>query len=218
MLLAACDTVVSGLLNESPQTVVCVGPGAQTTRYRPGAWGTLAGYGVPVEAPARHDGTEPELPLSLTIGRWLLDRVGWSGDLLLQTVGSGSTAADSAELGRALEAEAGSPAVWLVLGDGTNRRGPASPGHDDPRAEGFDAAVARALAGADLEALLGLDAELAADLGVAGRAAWQVLAGGVRATQKAQPAGTFTAKIEAALHYDAAPFGVEYLVADWRFR
>jgi hypothetical protein len=230
-LLAACDTVVSGLLNESPQTVVCVGSGPLTRRFSDTAWGTLAGYGVAVEAPARHDdGEEPELPLSLTIGRWLLDRVGWSGDVLLQTVdsgragrsgssaGSGSSAADCAELGRALEAEAGSQAVWLVLGDGTNRRGPSSPGHDDPRAPGFDALVADALARADLDAILGLDAGLAAELGVGGRAAWQVLAGGVQATHSAEVPGAFAATIESAVHYDAAPFGVEYLVADWRFR
>jgi hypothetical protein len=53
---------------------------------------------------------------------------------------------------------------------------------------------------------------------VGGRAAWQVLAGGVRAAKAAPVSGAFAAIIESSVHYDAAPFGVEYLVADWRFR
>jgi hypothetical protein len=53
-----------------------------------------------------------------------------------------------------------------------------------------------------------LDAGLAAELGVGGRAVRQVLASAVDA------AGW--AGIEATVQYDAAPFGVEYLVADGR--
>jgi hypothetical protein len=224
-VLAACETVVAGLLSEGPQVVVCIGSGDRTTRYRPQSWGTLAGYGVGVDGPARHGDEPAELPLSLTIGRWLLERVGWTGAVLLQEVDTRRPAPDCAGLGRELAAEAGSGAAWLVLGDGSNRRGPRSPGHDDPRAEGFDAAVARAFAAADLNALLGLDAGLAAELGVGGRAVWQVLAGAAGATGAARavadpPGGgaANTAGIEAAVHYDEAPFGVEYLVADWRFR
>jgi hypothetical protein len=219
-LLAACDEVTARLLAAAPQTVVCVGPGERTTRRRARDWGTLAGFGAGLgtaagdgvgtglEAPSWHDdGLLPHLPLSLTIGRWLLERVGWTGAVVLQEVAPGLSAQAGEALGRQLAAETGPRSVWLVLGDGSIGRGPHSPGDDDPRSEGFDAAVAQALAGADLDALLGLDADLAAELGVAGRPAWQVLAGAAR---------DLATPVDAAMLYDAAPFGVGYLVAGWQ--
>jgi len=223
-LLAACDAAVTGLLEHAPSMVVCVGSGRRTIRRRPQDWGTLAGFGVAVEAPSRHPDGPPDLPLSLTIGRWLLERSGWSGAVLMQEVAGTEPAQDCVQLGSRLAAQAGPQAVWLVLGDGSNRRGPKSPGFDDPRAPGFDAAVTRAFATADLDALIGLDCVLAAELGVAGRSAWQVLAGAVPAigtvAAGAEPGPGPGAKpgIEARVHFDAAPFGVEYLVADWRLR
>ena len=57
-------------------------------------------------------------------------------------------------------------------------------------------------------ALLALDVALARDLLVAGRAAWQALAG---AALDAPPAGGWHAR----LTYDDAPFGVGYFVAAW---
>ena len=65
-------------------------------------------------------------------------------------------------------------------GDGSACRGTKAPGYDDPRAEAYDEGVARALADADPDALLGLDPGFSAELKVAGRAPWQVLAGAVR--------------------------------------
>ncbi len=94
----------------------------------------------------------------------------------------------------------------LVMGDGSYCRGVRAPGYDDPRAEPYDRAVARALADVDSTALLGLDVALSAELGAAGRAAWQVLAAAAR-----DSGGSW----RGALHYDAAPYGVAYLVAGW---
>jgi hypothetical protein len=217
-LLAACDAAVAGLLAVAPSVVVCLGPGERTIRHQPGDWGTLAGFGVAVEAPHAHDRATPpgpQLPLSLTIGSWLLERSGWNGAVVTQQVAAHLPASESAALGGRLAAETGPEAVWLVLGDGSIGRGPKAPGHDDPRAAGFDAEVGRAFAGADVEGLLGLDAGLAAELGAAGRATWQVLAGAVQFG--AGNGGAAAKPIEAAVHYQAAPFGVGYLVADWRF-
>ena len=81
-LLAACEEAVSGLAAELPQPLVVVGPGERTRRHPAGAWGTLAGFGVAVEAPRRPRSGLPHLPLSLTIGSWLLDRVGHDGPVL----------------------------------------------------------------------------------------------------------------------------------------
>jgi hypothetical protein len=217
-LLAACEEVVAHLVAQAPETIVCLGPGAKNARYQQWDWGSLGGYGVAVEAPGRHGDGPPELPLSLTIGRWLLERVGWAGSVVLHELDPTTPADACTQLGRQLAAEAGARAAWLVLGDGSNRRGPRSPGHDDPRAEGFDAGVVAAFAAADLTALAALDVDLAAQLGATGRAAWQVLAGAVGAgTTGAAGTGAAGGKIGASVRYDAAPFGVEYLVAEWRF-
>ena len=64
--------------------------------------------------------------------------------------------------------------------------------------------VTAALAAADPAALAALDPGRDQELFVAGRAAWQVLAG-------AASAGAFTAD----LRYAAAPFEVSYYVATW---
>jgi hypothetical protein len=98
------------------------------------------------------------------------------------------------------------PWALLAMGDGSACRGLKSPGYDDPRAAPYDDAVSTALADADAGALLGLDAVLSAELKAAGRAPWQVLAGAARATGHAW---------QGEVTYDAAPYGVTYLVATW---
>jgi hypothetical protein len=90
------------------------------------------------------------------------------------------------------------------MGDGTGRRTP-KPGYLDARAEPFDRHVSAALAAGDPAALAGLDVALADELLVQGRAAWQVLAG-------AAAGSTWRGQVR----YDAAPYGVGYLVATWR--
>ena len=89
------------------------------------------------------------------------------------------------------------------MGDGTGRRTP-KPGYLDDRAEPFDASVSAALAAADPAALADLDVVLAEDLLVQGRAAWQVLAGAAAGTPW-----------RGEVTYDAAPYGVGYLVSTW---
>jgi hypothetical protein len=197
-LRAACRAAVAHL--ETADVIVVVGADAKTIRREPPFGGTLAPWGIDrrVGEPA----TDP-LPLSLLIGAWLLED-GHNRNIRYHSVAADATPADCAALGRSL-ADVGTSAALLVLGDGSACRGEKSPGYDDPRAEGFDAAVAAALAKGDTAALRDLDPVLAAELLVAGRAPWQVLAGAVD-----QPFGT------TELLYNAAPYGVEYLVASWR--
>lgn len=92
----------------------------------------------------------------------------------------------------------------LVMGDASACRTLKAPGYLDDRAAGFDEAVGRALGAADVAALKTLDAELAYELKVSGRAPWQVLAGA------AEDAG-----LAGALLYEDAPYGVGYVVAAW---
>lgn len=195
-LRAACFHAIGAGLKAGPERVVLVGAGRASHAWPADAADVLPDLGLP--------GLGGELPLSLAVGRWLLDQVGWAGPRELHSVAAAAGAAECAVLGASLAA--GPPALLLVLGDASARRSLAAPGHLDTRAADFDAGVATALAAADTGALLGLDAALADDLMVAGRPAWQVLAGAARAAG-GEWVGT--------LHADVAPYGVGYLVASW---
>lgn len=92
----------------------------------------------------------------------------------------------------------------LVMGDASACRTLKAPGYLDDRAAAFDAEVARALADADTTALAALDETLATELQAAGRPGWQLLAGAAEGTN-----------LHGALLYEAAPYGVGYLVATW---
>lgn len=201
-LRAACDGAVASLLAAGPELVVIVGDAPAVGPYPADAWGSLAGYGVDVRV---GDGPgPPSLPLSLTLGRWLLDRRSAAAPSALGFGVSADAEPDRcAQLGAALAGRA--PRVGLlVMGDGSARRSLKGPGYLDERAEPFDASVARALGSADAAALLALDPGLAGDLLAAGRAPWQVLAG---AAGDAPWRGDVT--------YEHAPYGVAYFVATW---
>jgi hypothetical protein len=195
-LRAACDDAVAAGLATAPEVVVVVGAADRTGPAPPGAAASWAPYGMPGPGPTN------VLPLSLATGAWLLDRAGWAGPRLFHGVAADETAPACAALGAGLTA--GRRTLLLVLGDGSARRSAAAPGHLDPRAEGFDDAVAAALGSGDAGVLLALDADLAFDLLAAGRPAWQVLAGAA--------AGSVPL---ARLLYAGAPYGVGYLVATW---
>jgi hypothetical protein len=153
---------------------------------------------------ARHTGAAASsgevLPAGLAVLRTMLTD---GPPPVLQTVARTAAPGEANDLGSSL-ADRSSRVGLLVAGDGSARRGPKAPGYLDDRAAPFDAGVEHALADGRAEALLALDPVLAADLLVAGRAAWQVLAG---ATQR-RP-------VRARLDYCADPFGVAYFVARW---
>lgn len=199
-LRAACDRAVRVVHAAEPDEIVVIATGPRTERFPAGTAGSLAGFGVPLEV--RLPGppsTGYALPPSLTIGAVLL--AGTEVPCSALAVGP---AADPAELAVDLDRE-GVRRALLVLGDGSARRTEQAPGYVDARAEPFDAAVAAALAGADAAALRELDPELGAQLLAAGVPAWRV------AGQAAVRSGAWTGQ----LLYDAAPYGVGYLVATW---
>jgi hypothetical protein len=200
-LRAAAVAAVRRVVAAAPDLVLVVGGGPREEVHDGAAWGSLAPYGVP--GPAAGHAGRATLPLSLTVAGWLLDQAGVPLRRLAVSVASDAPAAACATLGAALAGRARRVGL-VVAGDGSARRSVKGPGYLDPRAEPFDAHVHAALAAGDVDALLALDRTLAAELLAAGRAPWQVLAGAARGQAWSGHVG-----------YDAAPYGVCYLVATW---
>jgi hypothetical protein len=183
-LRSACDAAVAAVLALEPDRVVVIGGGGPGPDRDESAGGTFAAYGVDLHVGGEGD----DLPLSLAVGAWLLDRAGWSGP---RTYSTGVPGVD----GRV---------GLLVMADGSAKRSTSAPGFLDARAEAFDASIAAALSAGDAEALTSLDPELGAALWAAGTPALRTLG------QLTKGAG-----IVAHLRVDVAPFGVGYWVADW---
>lgn len=208
-LREACLAAARALAAASPRWVaVATGDPAA-----PGVTaGTFAGHGVDVVVRLGPcPGTAgDDLPLPLLIAGWLRGQVGErSVTVHPETVPAGTAPVDCARAGRMLLdrlASVPEPVALLVLGDGAATHTLTAPGSFDPRAGAFDAAVAAALASVDLAALLGLDAQLAEELWVGGREAWQVGA----AAALAAPS-----RWRGELLHSAAPYGVRYHVALW---
>jgi len=200
-LRAACDAALRDLLAADAGLVVVVGGAPVVGPYQDGAWGSLAGFGVRV--PVGPGSGEPTLPLSLTLGRWLVDRADDQARPLLFGVEPDASTDRCLALGEALAGRADRVAL-LVMGDASARRSIKGPGGLNPDAEPFDTAVAAALGAGDPEALAALDPARAADLLAAGRAPWQVLAGAARGSTW-----------HGAVTWAGSPYGVTYLVAGW---
>ncbi|MGW7524616.1 class III extradiol dioxygenase subunit B-like domain-containing protein [Streptomyces sp. NPDC054783] len=206
---SACSDALGVLAAARPDLLVVVGPAEQSGRgsFPQGAPGSFRGFGVDVEVrlgPAGDTVSERELPPSLAVGAWLLERTDWA-DAPIEGLGVGEPLAPErcAEAGREIGAKARRVAL-LVMGDASACRTVKAPGYLDERAAPFDAEVARALGAADLAAVQALDAGLAAELKASGRAPWQVLAGAAEG-----------ANLSGALLYEDAPYGVGYVVAAW---
>jgi hypothetical protein len=193
-LRTACDEAISTLLGARPRSLVIVGSGPATVEYPHPFHISFARYGLP--------GSPSALPLSITVGVWLLNRFGpVAVPLRAYAVAADAPVAECVSLGARLAAE--ESVGLLVMGDGSACRTEKAPGYLDPRAEAFDATVTKALAEVDAPALRALDPDLAAELLVAGRAPWQVLAAAARPG------------LSGDVRYDAAPYGVNYTVAVW---
>jgi hypothetical protein len=199
-----CAEAVAVLAAAEPDLVLVVGGAPQVGAFDADASGTMRTYGVDVrvgEGPG-----EPTLPLSLTVGLWLLLTAAPELPRAFFGVRPDTDPVRCAALGAGLVERAPRVAL-LVMGDGSARRSVKGPGYLDRRAETFDGEVARAFGAGDADALLALDPALADELLVAGRAPWQVLAGAALAGHGAPWRGSVT--------YEEAPYGVAYLVATW---
>jgi hypothetical protein len=204
---AACMDALGVLAAARPDLLVVVGPAERSGRgvLPEGTRGSFRGFGVEIDVRLGRDGeSERELPTSLAVAAWLLERTGWS-DAPIEGLGVGEPLEPERciQTGRDIAARAERVAL-LVMGDASACRTLKAPGYLDERAAPFDAEVARALGEADVAALRALDTELAYALKASGRACWQVLAGA------AEGAG-----LGGSLLYEDAPYGVGYMVATW---
>lgn len=204
-LRAACDTALEALADGRPDEVVVVGADPDGGSYAATAGASMHPYGVDM----RVGGPDGQLPLALAVGAWLVDRAGRPWPVRYVGIEPDATTRTCLAVGRALAAGSGRTAL-LVMGDGSARLTPQSPGRHDERAEPFDLRVADALASGDVGTLSSLDAALASALMVEGRAAWQVLAGAAGSAIRPAPG------IEARLLFADAPYGVGSFVVSWR--
>ena len=240
---------VAALLAAAPDLLIVVGGAAQSAVYTGHVTGSLRPFGIPAAAGSAESGG-PALPLSLTVGAWLLDQAEQKrarrasqpdtdrptdgpGDepvgplshghrgapgggaratrpaarvpcrRQFRAVASGLPPADCLRLGTELAGLAPRVAL-LAMGDASARKAAGVHGVADPAAERYDAELAAALAAADPGRLAALDPALDDELMIAGRAAWQVLAG-------AAAGASLRGRLRCAL----APYDVSYLVASW---
>jgi len=231
---ASCAAAVAGLLAAGPDLLVVVGGAARGAVYAGHAAGSLRDFGITVAVGSG----EPVLPLSLTVGAWLLDQAGEARAagqagtehpagralrahpagqpgtgparcalpcrLLLRAVPTDMPPANCLRLGAELAGLAPRVAL-LAMGDASARKAVGVHGVADPAADCYDAEAAAALAAADTGRLARLDPALDDELMIAGRAAWQVLAGAADG-----------AALRGRLRCAVAPYDVSYLVASWQ--
>ena len=201
----ACWSVIDALRSSQPDVLVVVGSGKTSAPEGPLA-GSFATYGVDrrVAFPGHEQVAAADMPLSLCVGAWLLERDGWPGPVVSATVAGGVDGwADSPALGLDIVHQADRVAL-LVMTDGSASRAAEAPRTFHPRAAEYDAAVCQAIRDGDPQQLLDLDGTLAAEVGSTGANVLRAMAGAAS-----------DEVFDAEVLYDSAPYGVGYLVGLW---
>jgi hypothetical protein len=205
-LRAACHKAVDTVLAAGADRLVVVGGGPRRASFGPGARGSLSGFGVPVDVavPGAPPTGGPVLPLSATLGCWLLVHGHPSCPVAVEVVRVDTSPGDAAALGAELAGSA--PRVGLlVMGDGAATLTTRAPGYVVEGAGEWQRDVDHMLGSAAVEAVAALATDDADRVAAGGRAAWQVLAGAAR---ESAWQGTLLAA--------EAPYGVGYTVATWQ--
>ena len=212
-LRAACAAALRTLAGTGAEEVVVVGLGATTGELPPGARGDLAALALPGITAALDAGSvvtqgdaEQRLSRPLVLGVRLLDAVLPGVPRRAATVSAQASPTEAAALGEQLVAGP-QPVGLLVVGDGSAATVEASPAALVPGAVAVDREAARAVGAGDLAAIRSLTPEQGERFVIEGRAPWQVAAGAALAVRDRRWHGE--------LGYDAAPYGVTYLVATW---
>jgi SAM-dependent methyltransferase len=198
-LRVACEAALHAALGRRPERVVVVAAVPDATSVDQRAAPDVRRFGT--TGPR----TGPGLPLALGVGRWLLDEAGWDGSTELVGLDVDADRSELAELAHGLAAGE-ERTVVLLLGDGSARRLESGPGTLDERAFGFDAHIVDAVRRADARALAELDAVLADELMVLGRAVFRLLG---------ELGLAVPGRVVSQVDHESDPFGVLYLVATW---
>ncbi|GAA2050153.1 class III extradiol ring-cleavage dioxygenase family protein [Williamsia deligens] len=179
--------------------------------------GTYLGFGVDVRvrlSPGQvPEGIEDAMPTAILAAAWLRGDVA-PGIAVSPYVVAADADDDrlrtlAGEIARIVTAD-DEPVGMLVVADGSTSLTPRAPGGFVEGAPAVQAIVDDAIAAADLDALLELDAAECAGVGLTGRAALRVAALTWRAARPDEPVGES--------FYRGAPFGVGYHAALWHPR
>ncbi len=187
-----------------------IGVGDTECELAENAVGTFRGFGADVRAglaAAATGAADPMLPLAALVAGWLREHAAPQVTATARIVAADTSPVYCTELGRKLRAEMDRDETahgLLVVADGANTLTLKAPGSFDPRAGEAQTELDDAIAAGDPSGLAGLDPVVCAELGIGGRAAYQVLAGVFE---------TPPARVES--RYRDAPFGVGYHVAVW---
>ena len=213
-LRAACAAAAQGLVRARPDLIVVAGGGPAGRAYPWPSAGSLHRYGVPWSTgPGR-----PVLPLSLTVGTWLLTgalaasgipgpAVTSATSVMLRAVAVTASPESCRRLGARLAGLAPRVAM-LAMGDASAKKAIGVPGAPDPEAEEYDAGIAAALAAAD--AGRAGPARPGPGRGAAGHRPGALAGAGRRRGAAGQKDG-----LRGLLRHQAAPYDVSYLVASW---
>ncbi|WP_420124728.1 hypothetical protein [Nakamurella sp.] len=203
-LVDACRTAVRPLADAD--RIVVVAGGRRTVVFPAGTVGSQTGAPAVLRSDLHPPVCRPVLPVGAVVGQALLERTFPGG--VPVPVDLVETGDDPDIAAAAVRHRAGARDALLVIADGAATHDDHSPGRRDDRAGPFDDALAAALAAGDPAALADAcaDGELAAAL-LAVTGPLRVLAG---LTSTDPP-------VSAELLHRAAPYGVGYLVAAWRW-
>ncbi|SDC98916.1 hypothetical protein [Rhodococcus tukisamuensis] len=208
--LRAASLAVAARLRELAPHWTVVGVGATEAELGPDTSGSFAGFGADVRVALSPDAaasSRRDLPLAVLVAGWLRAHAAPDAAAHAIVVAADTSPVYCAEVGARLRARldaAAEPHGVLVVADGATTLTAKAPGAFDDRAPGAQAELDAALTAGDLEFLRQLDPVACADLGIEGRAAWQVLAGlfGDDAPR-------------CRTDYQGAPYGVGYHVGTW---
>ncbi|TDP42471.1 hypothetical protein DFR75_1011583 [Nocardia ignorata] len=192
-----------------PDLLVIVGCDETTTAYESTkTFGSLRRYGIAWDwdiAWCRDDLSSLPLPLSLSVGVWLLTAHGPTGMFSrrvdYQSISFDASAEECAISGKDLAAQEANVAM-LVVGEAAPLEQPTT--HTAIRAADYNDALTRAFAQVDTTALSQLDPVESQTLKATGRAAWQVLAGAAAGRE-----------LEGHVLTDSASHNRGFVVASW---
>lgn len=184
----------------------------------PGQIGTFRGFGADVrvslapEADAPTDSADdgrvhPQWPLAALIAAWIRQQSAPHVRAQVVVLDEQCTSETALAVGVRLRGELDEvqePTALLVVADGARTLTDRAPGAFDERSAAVQNTIDDALGRGDRAVLASLDPQLCRDVGVSGRAPWQVLVGAF----SADPAETLSL-------YCDAPYGVGYHVGMW---